>query len=678
MEEGFEKLEALQLQLMRIGMMLTEVLPREEEQGPNLRLTTAMTTASTPASAGPSTPTAIRSLPIDQLKIEDHEEDEDIIPPARPSSTPFPRQDSPENHIQFPRRLNTDPTNSVSPSIESSLQGLQNELDHIRGGKQVPHLDTDATNPVSPSFESSLQGLQDELDYIRGGRQVPEPENFSPLCNLPIEIHECILDHLFGVRLSASSRTSSADMSQSLRNWNTKLRHCRRREVSDLALVSKKWRELIQDRLYRHIKIKGTRESIDQAVIWFLRKPHLTPYVKHIEIWFPVFQQKSVADRTLRGPSATPNRPPTHVNEFNEPSHLAVFHSPQNNCTLEEVFRFIQLTFGEACVLTLEGGERKKPPMVKQFAEDRKGQKLPVLDIVTTLVTKGQWNLLRTNDDFQVIADALPNVKEWHGSYAKPKSKSYICMATIFPCLPENITHLNIVLESDYRREAICPSFYRKVNLNMHFCSEMARAMPTLEHFAYTGRVCGSFFDNAAAHSNKRTSRLKTIDLTVKNVCRQQYQWNDGSGITDMNFILAFESLVLSACRSLNILAALEFLRIKFIDLGEFGEHPCSESTANKFQILKFPASIPTSNSKTTGVPVSGVRRSLKSLQRLGQTSSSRRLHARQSSDLSKTVSNFLHSLSVTPVPGLSKFPVISPLACKLVLRSPDLMNLAL
>ena len=573
MDEGSQRGQALECPLTRIGMMLTDVPNRDEDQSLSLRLTT---TASTPASAGPSTPVAgrslTRSLRLEQLKIQDDEEDEqDIIPPARPSSTPFPQQDLPEDHIQFPRQVNTDPTSPVSPSIESTLQGFQNELDHIHCGKGFIHTESQpGANSTISSIESSLRGLRTELDLL-GGDQDSRAEIPSSFCNLPTEIHECILDHLFGVRLSASSRTSSTDMSKSLRNWNTKLRHCRRREVSDLALVDKKWKVLVQERLYRHIKVKGTKESIDQAVNWFLRKTHLTPYVKHIEIWFPVFQQKTVTDRTLRGASVTPNRPvvPLHLSE-NERSQLAVFHSPHNNCTLEEVFRFIQLTFGEACVLTLEGGERKKPPMVRQFMDDRKGQKLPVLGAITTWVCKGQWNLLRTNDDFQVIADALPNLSEWHGSYAKPKSKSYICMARIFPYIPENITHLNIVLESDYRREAICPAFYKKVNVGTHFCSEMARAMPALEHFAYTGRVCASFFDNAATHSNKRTSRLKSVDLTVKNVCRQQYQWNDGSGVTDSNFILAFESLVVSACRSLKTLAALDFLRIKFVDLGEF------------------------------------------------------------------------------------------------------------
>ena len=554
--------------------MLTDLLPRADEQGQCLRLTT---TASMPVSAGPLTPTAGRSLPrslgLEQLKIQDDREEQDIVPPARPSSTPFPQQELPDDHIRFACQLGSDPFGSLSPSIKATLQSLQNELDYVHARKRGFPLQnaSDVDLTTLPSIESSLRGLDNELEITGSRNQGSLSKSLSPLCNLPVEIHECILDHLFGVRLSASSRISSTDMSKSLRNWNTKLRHCRRREVSDLALVGKKWKVLVQERLYRHIKVKGTKESIDQAVNWFLRKPHLTSYVKHIEIWFPVFQQKALTNGTLRGPSVTPNRPaaPLHLSE-NEPSQLAVFHSPHNNCTLEEVFLFIRLTFGEICVLTLEGGERKKPPMVRHFVHEREGQKLPVLDAITTLVCKGQWNLLRTNDDFQVIADALPNLSEWHGSYSKPKSKSYICMASIFPHIPEHITHLSIVLESDYRREVICPAFYRKVNLGTHFCSAMARAMPALEHFAYTGRVCASFFDNVAAQPNKRNSRLKSIDLTVKNVCRQQYQWNDGSGVTDSNFILAFESLIVSACRSLHNLAALEFLRIKFIDLGKF------------------------------------------------------------------------------------------------------------
>jgi hypothetical protein len=498
--------------------MLPETPSRMDEGIHSLHLTPIMTTASTPATPGPSTPTTVRTFPLDLVKISDL--DEDIIPPDRPKSTPFPQQDLLEGDIQCSLRLN---------------------------------------------------GSERQDDIPLHSLQAPPSNSSSPALNdLPTEIHEQILDHLFGVRSSASSRTT-AGKSKALRSWGTALRHSRRREVSELALVSSKWRELIQDRLYRHLKIKGTRESVEQSMYWFCMHPHLKPYVKHIEIWFPVFQQKNPAfDRTLRIPSTTPDRSTlirsvAHLDSGN----IISYQSPSNNCTLEEVFGFIRMTFAEACILTLEGGERKKPPMVRHFVDDE-SQMLPTLDKIRTLVCKGQWNIIRTEEDFQNISVALPNLQEWHGSYAKPKSKSYISMAAILPSLPQNLTHLNICLEADYRREAVSPLFFKKVGLKTHFCIEMAKSIPTLEHLVYTGRVCHSFFDNAAKLSSARESRLKSVDLIVKNICRPTFLWNDGSGITDMAFILAFESLVLSGVKSLDRLAALEFLRIRFIDLGTF------------------------------------------------------------------------------------------------------------
>jgi hypothetical protein len=491
--------------------MFPDTASRVDEAGP-LHLTTIMTTASTPATPGPSTPTTTRTLALDQLKVTDDEED-DIIPPVRPNSTPFPQQ------------------------IQSSQR--PNDPEH------------------APITIDTLQSSSSN----------------SRLCDLPVEIHECILDHLFGVRASASSRTASPGKSKVLRSWGTVLRHSRRREVSELALVSNKWRQLIQDRLYRHLKIKGTRESVEHSMTWFLGHPHLCTYVKHIEIWFPVFQQKNPAfDRTLRIPSTTPDRSTLirSLAHMADPGNSVTYQSPSNNCTLEEIFRFIQMTFAEACVLTLEGGERKKPPMVQHFV-DRKSPSLslPTLETIRTLVCKGQWNLIRSNEDFQAIAAALPNLNEWHGSYAKPKSKSYLSMATILPKLPPNLTHLNICLEADYRREAVSPLFFKKISMKTHFCVEMAKSIPTLEHLAYTGRVCHRFFDLGATLSNPRASRLKSVDLVVKNVCRPTFQWNDGSGITDMAFILAFEALVISAVRALEKLVVLDFLRIRFIDLGK-------------------------------------------------------------------------------------------------------------
>jgi hypothetical protein len=33
---------------------------------------------------------------------------------------------------------------------------------------------------------------------------------------------------------------------------------------------------------------------------------------------------------------------------------------------------------------------------------------------------------MRTEEHFDTIMAALPNLREWHSSYAKPKSKSYL------------------------------------------------------------------------------------------------------------------------------------------------------------------------------------------------------------------------------------------------------------
>ena len=496
-------------------MAPTNPLSLEDEADQTVHLP-FLTTASTPVTPGPSTPTAIRSNPLEHGKVDD------IILPLRPSSTPFPQNDLLESKIHCSRRSN---------ESGSDYRGV---------------------------FSIEMPKA---------------PSSLSTLCNLPTEIHECILDHLFGVRGSASSRTPCSMKSKALRSWGTALRHSRRREVSELALVSNTWRHLIQDRLYRHLKIKGTSDFIEESTSYFLNHTHLCPYVKHVEIWFPVFQQKGFGfDRTLRIPSTTPDRSNlvrslAHLGA--EPGNSVTYQSPANNCTLEEIFQFIRMTFSEACILTLEGGERKKPPMVRYFfGSGETKRQLPILQSIRTFLCKGQWNIIRSNDDFQTIAAALPMLNEWHGSYGKPKSKSYLCMSTILPKLPLNLTHLNICMEADYRREAMCPAFFRKVTQKTHFCMELAKAVPTLEHLAFTGRVCHCFFDFAARLTSRRDSRLKSVDLVVKNCCRSTFQWNDGTGITDMAFIMAFEALVLSGVRALDKLGALDFLRIRFIDLG--------------------------------------------------------------------------------------------------------------
>ncbi|KAF7549152.1 hypothetical protein G7Z17_g6565 [Cylindrodendrum hubeiense] len=464
-----------------------------------------LNTTSNPVSPGSSSP------PLDQSKSAD------FVPPTRPSSTPFPHPD--HRHLK-------------PCCLSDSRYG-------------------DDWQPCPESLTVSDEEPR------------PLPLPITDFNRLPIEVHEAILDHLFGYRVSATSR-SAMSVSCVTKSWGTALRHSRRRELTELARVSEVWRELVQQRLYRHVKLKATVDCLEDAMLHFAQHEYLQSYVKHIEIWFPVFQPTYgplALSNTLSLPTVTM-----------EGLTNATYTLPGNNCTLEEVFHFVAQALPQARVLTLEGGERRKAPRVLHFHEQRTDptyyKSLPILESVQTLVTRGQWNLTRGDQDFATILNALPYLAEWQSSYSKPKSKSYITMSEFLPQIPHNITNLSLCLESDYRREGVMPAFYSKVIQKTHICVRMAEALPSLEHFAYTGRVCHHFFEMAMRSTNPRTSRLKSIDLTVKNCCRHNVSFHEsGSGIQDMGFIDAFEKLVVSGIRSMEKLKEVVYLRIRFVDL---------------------------------------------------------------------------------------------------------------
>jgi hypothetical protein len=129
-----------------------------------------------------------------------------------------------------------------------------------------------------------------------------------------------------------------------------------------------------------------------------------------------------------------------HVAGFEPSSNVAsAYQLASRNSSLYEIFTFIDLMFPKACVMTLEGGHCKKPPMVRHFPEVHEDveRRLPSLARIRTLILKSAWNIMRTEEDFDTIMAALPNLKEWHSSYAKPKSKSYL---STVPLPPQDIT----------------------------------------------------------------------------------------------------------------------------------------------------------------------------------------------------------------------------------------------
>lgn len=352
--------------------------PRRFEAPSALSLSPDASTTPVIVSAGPSTPTALRTLPMDQLKLLD------LTPPTRPKSTPFPHQEE----VDIPSwREDSNPRHSI---ISLSAEGAHK-----------------AEHP---------------------------PSSILTLQSLPVEIHEAILDHLFGMRASTTTRSPTAGSSAGLRGWNSALRHSRRKQRTDLALVSKTWRVLVQERLYRHLKIKGTTTSVYSAISWFTTYPHLMEYVRHIEVWVPVWERRPgvATDQVLIAPT-TPDRTAlirvinaNGIAGFEQSNNLSsAYQQSSGNASLEEILTFVNTCFPEACVLTLEGGHSKKPPRIDHFIRGNPDSRLPIVSSVKTLVIKGAYRFIQQESDLLRIVEALPNLQEAHYNYAKAKSKAY-------------------------------------------------------------------------------------------------------------------------------------------------------------------------------------------------------------------------------------------------------------
>ena len=450
--------------------------------------------------------------------------------------------------------------------------------------------------PGRPHTIHSEYDKPEEMSATSGSSEPPSQpqavQNHEPgagLQDLPEEIQQSILDILMGTLGSISS--SAVDKTHAMRNWSSAMRHPRCRQLSDLTLVSGTWRRMIQERLYRHIKIKGTQAGLEECADWFLTNIHLQQYVRHIEIWVPVwerragqfpqftelsgnmtYEQHEISHNVLAVTTiATPNRRNSQeVENINQAYKLA-----SSNATLDEIFACTSCLFPEVCILTIEGGHCKKPPMIRQFRENKKSplpQRLSRLPSIRTLVLKGAWNLLREQSDFDIIASALPNIREWHCTYSKPKTKAYHTICSVIRHFPQSITHLNICLEGFYSKEITPAAKMRVLQLEHHLCRDLGRIIPQLEALTFTGRVCHTLFTSAIeAAVDVRKPRLKSLDLVVKNCCRDIDAFNDGTGIHNGTFIHAFETLVISGVRSLLSYPELNFLRIRFIDL----DAPC-------------------------------------------------------------------------------------------------------
>ena len=316
-----------------------------------------------------------------------------------------------------------------------------------------------------------------------------------------------------------------------------------------------------------------------------MENPHLGAHVRHIEFWVPVWEPRILQRSDRPGRPCTPGtarhsgrlllmtpmETPRILQQSLEPLNSAYRLSSQNS-TLEELFSCVQCLFQSACILTIEGGHCKKPPMIQHFREDRPSPRLPELSGIRTLVLRGAWNVIRQDSDFHTISKALPNVCEWHATFVKAKARTYVMMYKILQNFPTNLTHLNICLEGFFHKKPIAISKIREIQEEHHLCQALGRIVPQLVNLTLTGRICSCLFTAAIEASTKiRKPRLKSIDIIPKNCCRSLGPWADGSGISNWGFVQAFEALVVAATRSLSYFPELDFLRIRYIDL----DAPC-------------------------------------------------------------------------------------------------------
>ncbi|KAL8670023.1 MAG: hypothetical protein Q9168_005410 [Polycauliona sp. 1 TL-2023] len=409
------------------------------------------------------------------------------------------------------------------------------------------------------------------------------------LTGLPVEVQEGVIDHLAGHMIGITATQSGS------RNWSTAMRHPRRKQLSDLALVSKTWRALIQERLYRHIKVKGTYAGFAECRAWFLDHPHLRPHVRHFEVWMPVWEVKASRRKTDIPPIPSAFTPrPDLRNRGNRGALVVVqeisdmtqaFQQASHNVTLQDIFKHTQDLFPEAYALTIEGGHGKRTPLIKThppmidepasqyplFLGNTTNNTLTVNPNIGSLVLKGAWNIIRDPADFYILKTALPNLREYHCTYAKPKIQAYAAMCCIMKYFPSSINHLNICLEGLTSKPSSTPDKWRNLYAEYHICKDIGRQLPSLETFTYTGRICCSLFKTAmeVAKRSRDPSSLKSIDLIVRNCCRPNggFSYNDATGIYQIDFITAFKNLVIDAVRALATFPSLQYLRIRFLDL---------------------------------------------------------------------------------------------------------------
>lgn len=456
----------------------------------------------------------------------------------------------------------------------------------------------DIVNQIVPIIQSS-----DEGDHTEPQETAIGTTTQTSVRDLPDEILRRILDYILGDLRPVNAASTSTGLSH-------RMRHPRRKDVSELALICPELRAMVQERIYRHIKIKGTRIGLRESQEWFQEHQHLARHVRHIEYWVPVWGDKAAVPNTVsQQQQQAQHQNGLHAlqNDFGEivPDFQGIqFRLSTYSAALSQIFDHLGSLFPSTSIFTLEGGHCKNSNMIKHFTSNLftkyMNQQLRVLPNIKVFAMRGAWNIMRSFDDWNVIQEALPSLTEWHCGYAKPRPEAYNTINEVLLQLPPTLRHLDISLDSMFSKDdtILGSTPDRK---GYHICEQLGRIAPRLESLSYTGRVCEGFFTAAIEAIEQDKSRpisLKHLDIVVKSCCRQRVKTRDfvtgddfveelggimadGAGIGNLVFISAFERLVMGCINSLTAISTLQRVKIRYIDL----DSPCQQ--LNPYWILE-------------------------------------------------------------------------------------------
>ena len=514
------------------------------------------------------------------------EENAMLLEAIPPNQTPGQRMSRSDVHFPLttPRKRNP----SVPLTHAVTEDGQSSGIPRLRTSSKH---DLEMQYPDRSRRREGQTTTSDSLDTRIDDKK--ESRNLN-MQDLPEEIVKRILDYIFGDMRPVNSASTSTGLSH-------RMRHPRRKAVSELALISPEMRIMVQERIYRHIKIKGTNEGLRESRQWFQHYPHLAQFVRHIEYWVPVWGDK--APMSTQALQQQLNQ--QQQGGFGLAAEMGLpgvdfpgqqFKLSTGSASLDQMFEHLGSLFTNSSIFTLEGGHCKNSNMIKHFKSNLFGKymqkRLRVLPNIKVFAMRGAWNVMRSFDDWNTIQEALPCLTEWHCGYAKPRTEAYSTINEILLQLPGNLRRVDISLDSMFSKDdTILGSSPDK--RGHHICEQLGRIAPRLESLSYTGKICECFWMaavDAIEHDKSKSSTLKALDIVVKSCCRQRIKSRDnvtgdvlveeiggimadGAGIGNLVFINAFERLVSGAIDGIGAMSSLAHVKVRYIDL----DSPCQQ-----------------------------------------------------------------------------------------------------